>query len=80
MQAQSVTSNVYNEVWLYIIFREQQKILDINPFKRLVPVSVTMSLTKFHTTFNLIRIGGWTKIFPRGFSSDNNSSIPITPY
>ena len=39
-----------------------------------------MDLNKFKKCFNLLCIGGRTKNFPKGFSSDNDGPIPIIPY
>ena len=54
----------YHDAWLYLLHREQVKRLYVSQFKKLVPVSMTTSLTKFRKTFQLISLGGWVKNFP----------------
>ena len=62
-----------------LIYREQVKRLDVSQVKKLVPVSVTTSLSKFKKTFQLVCLGGQTKNFPEEFSS-GKENIPILPY
>ena len=61
MQSSAVTATEYHNAWLYLLHREQVKRLDVSQVKRLVPVSMTASLTKFQKTFQLICLGSRVK-------------------
>ena len=78
MDGKAITSVEYNDAWLWLIYQEQQKHLNLKSIKKLIPVAVEVKLAKYDISFKLQCLGGRTKNFPEGFST--NEIIPIIPY